>query len=141
MIEGIVRGPVDLVAVKHAGASAQLPVELPGDRFVDVRLAAAVVAHDDDVAEAVEGRLVSDTFEHGSEQVVRYPEGPGNRFCIIRRIRQHGQDDRVAEFPRDRYGRLMRDEGVATVRVLRAPLLGAAGENERSRLPRRDRAL
>src|SRR6185437_7809517 len=75
LVERIIRGPIDLVTVEHASASAQLPIELLGDLLVDLRLTAAMIAHDDNVAETVEGRLLCDTFEHRGEQLVRNPDG------------------------------------------------------------------
>src|SRR6185312_6474543 len=118
LVERIIRGPIDLVTVEHASASAQLPIELLGDLLVDLRLTAAMIAHDDNVAETVEGRLLCDAFEHRGEQLVRNPDGAGNRFCIVRRVGQHGQEDRIAEFSSYCFDRSMRYEVVAAVRVL-----------------------
>src|SRR5215469_8388403 len=141
LIERIIRGPIDLVTVEHASTSAQLAIELPGDLLVNLRLAATVIAHDDNVAETVEGRLLCDAFEHGGEQLVRDPDGAGNRFCIVRRVGQHGQEDRIAEFSSDRLSRRMRYDVMAAVRVLGASFLDTAGIDERRRLPRRNGAL
>src|SRR5215468_11500896 len=64
-----------------------------------------------------------------------------NRFCIVRSVGQHGKEDGIAEFSRDRFDRRMRYEVMATVRGLGTTFLDTAGVNERSRLARRDLAL
>src|SRR5437588_6052974 len=97
--------------------------------------------HQNHVAETVEERLLRNALEHGSEQLVRDPDGTGNRFCIVRSVRQHGQEDGIAEFSRDRLNRSMRYEVVAAVRVLGTSFLDTAGVDERRHLARRDLAL
>src|SRR5579862_8145215 len=138
-IERIIGGPMDLVTIEHTSSVAR--VELLGDLLVDLRLAASVIAHQNHVAETVEDRLLRDALEHGSEQLVRDPDGTGNRFCIVRSVGQHGQEDGIAEFSRNRLDRRMRHEVMAAVRVLGASFLDTAGVDQRRRLARRERGL
>src|SRR5260221_9646034 len=140
LIERITGGPIDLVTVEHPESSVAC-VELVGDLLVDLRLAASVIAHQNHVAETVEDRLLREALKHGSEQLVRDPDGTGNRFCIVRSVGQHGQEDSIAEFSRDRLDRRMRHEVMAAVRVLGASFLDTAGVDERRRLARRERRL
>src|SRR4029077_4948401 len=97
---------------------------------------APVIAPQNPVAETVEGRLLRDALEHGSEQLVRDPDGTGNRFCIVRSVGQHGQVDTIADFSRDCLDHRMRYEVMAAVRVLGASLLDTAGVDECRRLAR-----
>src|SRR5215469_15556286 len=140
LIECIIGGPIDLVTVEHMESSVAC-VELVGDFLVDLRLAATVIAHQNHPVETVEERLLRQALKHGSEQLVRDSDGAGNRFCIVRSVGQHGQEDSIAEFSRDRLDGRMRYEVMATVRVLGATFLDTAGVDERSRLARRDLAL
>src|SRR5207248_3912129 len=116
-------------------------VELFGDSLVNLWLATSVIAHQNHPVETVEEGLLRQAVKHGSEQLVRDSNGAGNRFCIVRSVGQHGQEDCIAEFSRDRFDRRMRYEVVAAVRVLGASFLDAAGVDERRRLARRDLAL
>jgi len=76
LIERITGGPIDLVTVEHTESSVAC-VELVGDLLVALRLAASVIAHQNHVAETVEDRLLREALEHGSEQLVRDPDGTG----------------------------------------------------------------
>src|SRR5215469_4508866 len=140
LIECIVGGPIDLVTVEHTESSVAR-VELVGDFLVDPRLAATVIAHQNHPVETIEERLLRDALEHGSEQLVRDSDGAGDRFCVVRSVGQHGQEDGIAEFPRDRFDGRVRYEVMTTVRVLGATFLDTAGVDERGRLARRYLAL
>src|SRR5205085_5580059 len=135
LIECIIGGPIDLVTIEHTESSVAC-VELVGDFLVDLRLAATMIAHQNHPVETVEERLLRQALKHGSEQRVRDSDGAGNRFCIVRSVGQHGQEDSIAEFSGDRFDRRMRYEVVATVRVLGATFLDTAGVDERGRLAR-----
>src|SRR5258707_12192550 len=142
LIERIIGGTIDLVTVEHTNSVWPVAsVELLGDFLVDLWLAATVIAHQNHVAETVEDRFLRDALEHGSEQLVRDPDGTGKRFCIVRSVGQHGQEDSIAEFSRDRLDLRMRNEVMVAIRELGASFLGTAGVDERRRLARRERGL
>src|SRR5438045_4861302 len=91
LIERIIGWPIDLVTVEHTNSVWLVAsVELLGDFLVDLRLAATVIAHQNHVAETVEDRFLRDALEHGSEQLVRDPDGTGKRFCIVRGVGNTG---------------------------------------------------
>jgi hypothetical protein len=129
LIERIIGGPIDLVTVEHTSSVAC--VELLGDLLVDLRLAASVIAHQNHVAETVEDRLLRDALEHGSEQLVRDPDGTGNRFCIVRSVGQHGQEDSIAEFSRSACARgAARADPAASIREAVPPAINISKECE-----------
>src|SRR5215831_14990186 len=101
LIECIIDGPIDLVTVEYT-ETAVACVELVGDFLVDLRLAASMIAHQNHPVESVEERLLCQALKHGSEQLVCDSDGAGNRFCIVRSVGQHGQEDSIVEFSRDR---------------------------------------
>ena len=143
LVEVPLRLGVDLVAEEHVSAFGRvLRVHFLRDLRVGLRLAAAVVAHDDDVLEAGRHRLLGDALEDGAEELRRQADRAGQlRAGVVRRVGQHRHRDRVAEPERDRLDDLAAHQRVAAVDVLRSALLGAAGVDERCRLAGRDRRL
>src|SRR5258705_8341517 len=109
---------------------------------IDIRLAAAVIANQDDVLEPGGDGWVADRFEHGGEQLVRQADRAGQRRArVVRRVWQYRQRDRVPQLQGDGLHGFPRHQVVAAVDILRAAMLGPAGIDERGGLPGRQGSL
>src|SRR5207249_8813300 len=90
-------------------------------------LAAAVVAHEDNVREAVLDHAVDDGFIDLLEEFRSQSDTPRhfriNTTCRIDRKGQNRSYKCVAQFSRDQWGNCSRHKGVAAKNGVRTPLL------------------
>ncbi len=113
-----------------------LLLELLRDFRVRCRLAAAVIAHQDDVLEAGGDALLGDALQDAAENLRRQADRArqiGAR--VVRRVGQDRHEDRVTQLQRDRLDDFVRHQRVAAVDVLRSALLGTAVVDEGGRFP------